>query len=329
MRGAKMCGRAGCLLPGKAAIRGGSDSEAGLPAILPVRADRPLRGVLLRLASIICFILMSTALKACDTLPLGQLVFFRSLIGLLPILLFVAWQGELRSAFRTNNIRGHLVRGVIGITGMSMGFFALTRLPLPEATTINYAAPLITIVLGAAVLHEKVDAGKWLAVGVGLIGVLVIAWPRLTLFTSGSGLDTGQSLGALVALLATFVVAIAALTIRTLTRTEKSTSIVLIFSVFASTLSFCTIVFGWAMPTPQQWALLISGGVLGGLGQIFATEAFRHAEISTLAPLEYTSVILALGLGYVVFGDVPTPHMLIGGVLVVAAGLFVVFRASR
>jgi drug/metabolite transporter (DMT)-like permease len=300
-----------------------------VPDPLPPRLDRPLLGIAYRLASITSFTVMSAMIKACDDLPTGELVFFRSAMALLPIGIFLAMRGELRDGFRTGNVGAHLFRSAVGLSGMSCGFFALTRLPLPEATTINYASPLIAVVLGALVLHERVGAGRWLAVAVGLGGVVVIAWPRLTLFGSGAGLDFDQSVGAAAALAGALISAGAALLIRTLTRTERSSTIVLYYAVLASVLSFGTIVFGWAMPTPGQWALLIGAGILGGIGQILFTEAFRLTEVSTLAPLEYSSVVLAVAFGYFFFGDVPTLHMLLGGVLVVAAGLYIVFRAGR
>jgi drug/metabolite transporter (DMT)-like permease len=288
-----------------------------------------MRGIVLRLAAIAGFMLMSVMIKACDDLPPGELVFFRSAAALLPLFAFLAWRRELGQAFQTSNLRGHLIRASVGVLGIGSGFYALTKLPLPEVTTINYASPLIAVALGALVLRERVDRGRWLAIGIGLTGVLITAWPRLSMATSGRGLDVDQSIGALVALGGALIAAIVTLLVRTLTRTERSSTIVLYLSLLSSVYSLATIVFGWVMPTPGQWVLLIGAGILGGIAQALFTEALRHAEVSTLAPLEYTSVVLAIGFGYFVFGDAPTPYMLVGGALVIAAGLYIVLRARR
>ena len=119
------------------------------------------------------------------------------------------------------------------------------------------------------------------------------------------------------------------LLVRNLVHTEKTATIVLWFSLTASVMALLSIPFGWQALSPMQVVFLVSAGICGGIAQILMTEAYRYAEASTVAPFEYTSLMLAIAVGYVAFGDVPTIHMLIGGAIVIGAGIFIVWREQR
>lgn len=285
-------------------------------------------GIALKVVSVMFFVVMSALLKAAPDVPVGQMIFFRSFFAVFPILLFLAWRGELVEGFRTSRPLAHVGRGLIGMAGMSLIFFALTRLPLPEATTINYATPLLIVIFGAVFLKETVRFYRWSAVIVGLGGVLIVMWPRLTVLTGG-GAGLNETLGALAALGGCVTAALASLTIRNLLQTERSATIVVYFSLSCSVFALLTLPFGWVVPDRVTLVLLIGSGLLGGLGQICLTEAYRHADISVVAPFEYSSMLVAIVLGYVVFGDVPTIQMLVGGSIVVASGIFIILRERR
>jgi drug/metabolite transporter (DMT)-like permease len=258
--------------------------------------------------------------------PAGQIVFFRSFFAIFPILLVLAMRHELQGAFSTSRPGSHLVRGMVGVAAMGLGFFALTRLPLPEAITLNYAQPLLVVVFSALFMGETVRIFRWAAVAIGLVGVVIISWPNLTLFTSGEGLSNEQTLGVLAALGGAAFSAVAMLLVRRLVAVEKTATIVLWFSLTASLFALATIPFGWVALSATQAALLIGAGIFGGIGQILMTESYRHAQLSTIAPFEYTSMLLAIAIGFFIFGDIPTVHMLIGGLIVVGAGLFIIWR---
>jgi drug/metabolite transporter (DMT)-like permease len=212
---------------------------------------------------------------------------------------------------------------------MGLGFFALTRLPLPEAITLNYAQPLLVVVLSALFLGETVRAFRWSAVVIGLVGVCIVSWPKLTLFRSGAVMEDQEMLGVAAALAGAAVSAGAMLLVRNLVRTEKTGTIVLWFSLTASIISLLSFPLGWAGLSATQSALLISAGICGGIAQLLMTEGYRHADVSTVAPFEYTSMILGIAVGYFAFGDVPTIHMLVGGAIVVGAGIFIIWREQR
>jgi drug/metabolite transporter (DMT)-like permease len=209
---------------------------------------------------------------------------------------------------------------------MGLGFFALTRLPLPEAITLNYAQPLLVVLFSAVFLHETIRVYRWSAVIVGLVGVVIISWPNLTMFTSGQGMHRDQAWGVAAALIAAAISAVAMLLVRQLVKTEKTSTIVLWFSLTATVLALATLPFGWTPLDRWQVAFLVCAGFCGGVGQILMTESYRHAEASTVAPFEYTSMILGIVVGYLAFSDVPTFYTLVGGLIVVGAGLFIIWR---
>lgn len=296
----------------------------------PVAADaNPLTGIVLKVISVTFLVSMQSLIKASGDVPPGQIVFFRSFFAVLPIIVMLAWQRELRTALSTSRPLSHIARGVVGVTAMSLGFFALTKLPLPEAITLNYAQPLLLVAFSAIFMGEVVRAFRWTAVVIGLFGVVIISWPNLTLLASPAGLGHDQALGVIAALCGAAVSAVAALLVRRLVHTERTATIVLWFSLTATTASLLTIPFGWIWLTPFQYGCLITAGFAGGIGQILMTECYRHAPMSTIAPFEYSSMILAIVIGYFVFGDLPTAYTLVGGTIVVAAGMFIIWREQK
>ncbi|MFD2057734.1 DMT family transporter [Mesorhizobium calcicola] len=288
-----------------------------------------LTGITLKIVSVAVFVGMSTCIKAAGTVPAGQIVFFRSFFAIFPIVAFLAFKGKLGTAFTTKRPLNHIARGVVGVCAMGLGFFALTRLPLPEAITLNYAQPLLVVVFSSIFLGEAIRVYRWSAVAVGLVGVLIISWPELTLLNSDEALGDQEVLGVIAALVAAAISAVAMLLVRNLVQSERTATIVLWFSVTASVMALLSQPFGWQALTPRQAALLVAAGFCGGLGQILMTSAYRHAEASVVAPFEYTSMILGVVVGYLVFGDVATLNMLVGGLIVVAAGIFIIWRERQ
>lgn len=291
-----------------------------------------MRGILLKVCSVTVFVAMSTCIKAAgegmaDSIPAGQIVFFRSLFAMIPILVFLGVKGQLRTAFATANPVSHLARGLVGVMAMGLGFYGLTKLPLPDVIAIGYAMPLLTVVFAAIFLRETVRIYRWSAVLVGLAGVMIISWPRLSLFSGGGG--TQEALGALAVLASAALGASAMVLVRRLIKTERTPTIVLYFSLSATVLSLITLPFGWADLGMETAALLVAAGFFGGVGQILLTACYRYADVSTIAPFEYTSIILGIAIGYLLFGDVPTAAMLTGTVIVVSAGIYIIWREHR
>ena len=288
---------------------------------------RPLHGILLKIASVLVFIVMASLIKATAArVPPGEAVFFRSFFAIPVIVIWLAWRHELASGFRARDPFGHLWRGVVGTLAMGLGFAGLAFLPLPDVTAIGYAAPLLTVVFAAMFLGEQVRAFRITAVAVGMVGVLIVLSPRLTL---GAGLSEAQTLGVVLVLGGAVFAALAQVFVRKLVQTEQTSAIVFWFSVTASALALVTLPFGWVVPGPGDAALLVLAGLLGGVGQVLLTSSYRHADASVIAPFEYVSILFALAIGYWAFGEVPTLTMLGGAALVIAAGVMIIWRERQ
>lgn len=286
-------------------------------------------GIFLKVASVCVFVGMSSLIKATDGVPIGEIVFFRSFFAIFPITVYLAVRGQLRGAFQTGDIGGHVVRAFVGVLAMALSFYGLTQLPLPEAISIGYAMPLLAVVFGAVFLHETVRLYRWSAVLIGMAGVLTITVPQLTVFSEPGEANSGAAWGALAALVAAGFAAFAVIQVRRLIRTERTPTIVIYFSITASLLALVSLPFGWVVPDRTQAILLVLAGFAGGVGQILLTQSYRHADTSTIAPFEYSSLLLSLVIGYFVFGDIPTAATLTGALIVVAAGIFIIFREHQ
>ncbi|WP_134679470.1 DMT family transporter [Paracoccus ravus] len=292
--------------------------------------ESPLRGILLKCISVVVFTIMASLIKATSEaglgVPPGQQIFFRSLFAIPVILIWLIWRRELSVGLKTFRPMGHFYRGVVGTMAMGMGFWALSLLPFPEVTAIGYAAPLMTVIFAAMFLGEEVRLFRLSMVVMGLLGVVIVLSPRLT---AGAELDPGQQLGAVVTLTGAACTAMAMIFVRKLVQEERTSAIVFWFSVTSTLLSLLTLPFGWVMPSPGTLALLITIGLLGGLGQILLTSAYRYADASLVAPFEYASMLLALLIGWFVFDEAPTMVMLAGAALVITAGILIIWRERQ
>lgn len=289
----------------------------------------PIRGILLKVFSVTAFVGMQSCIKLTGgELPTGQVSFYRSAFAILPILLYLAFKGELRTAFQTSNPFGHLKRGLLGVASMIVGFYGLILLPMPDAIAIGYAMPLLAVVFAAVFLRENVRVYRWSAVFVGMIGVFIISWPKLTLF-SEQGLESQAAVGACAVLLAAALGATAMLQLRQLVQEERTATIVLFFSLTASVLSAMSWFFGWQVLTWETLGFMVMAGFFGGLGQILLTESYRFADVSTIAPFEYCSIILGSIIAFLLFDEIPTLTTLIGAFFVIGAGIFIIFREHQ
>lgn len=290
---------------------------------------QPLKGIAFKITAIALFSVMAAMIKAtADEVPAGQAVFFRSFFALFVIFGWLLQRGEMPQGLRVNNTMGHVWRGVIGTTSMAMNFAALGLLPLPEVTAIGFAAPLMTVIFAAMFLGEEVRAFRLTAVGIGLIGVCVVLWPRLTIFDADQA-SAMATVGVMLVLGSALFRALAQIHIRKLVQTDQTSAIVFYFSLTASCLSLLTLPFGWVVPTWEQTALLVTAGLIGGVAQIMLTSCYRFAPASVVASFDYVAMLFAILIGYVWFSEIPTPQMLIGASIVIAAGILIIWRERQ
>jgi drug/metabolite transporter (DMT)-like permease len=280
-------------------------------------------GIALQLGATFSFTVMGALVRYVGgRVPLGEQVFTRSFFALIPLVAMLLWRNQLASAVRTKNPFGHVRRGLTGVIAMVCMFAALARLPLVDATAIGFATPLINVALAAIFLGEKVHVFRWTAVAVGFIGVMVMLSPHLF----GAEREATSAAGALYAITGAFLTAAAMTQVRHMSATETTASLVFSFSLIATLASLASIPWGWIKPSPMDSLILFLTGIVGGIAQIMITESYRHAGAGTVAPFSYTAMLWSIALGFFIFGEVPEAIVLIGAALVIAAGLFVIFR---
>lgn len=290
-------------------------------------SHRPGLAIGLKLAAIFLFTAMSALVKATsDVVPPGEAVFFRSFFAIPVIVAWLALRGDLARGLVAKKPMNHVLRGVLGTSAMGMTFAGLGLLPLPEVTAIGYATPIFTVILAALMLGERIRLIRISAVAMGLVGVLIMIWPRLG---GGAGLQDGATLGAALILAATMARALVQIHIRKMVQTENTAAIVFWFSATASVLSLLTLPFGWVVPDAGTLAVLVLIGLVGGVAQILVTSSYRFGPASMLAPIDYASMIFAILIGYVWFAELPTLVMLIGASLVIAGNILVIWRERQ
>lgn len=283
-----------------------------------------LVGVALKVGSTLVFTIMVVLIKfASERVPPGELVFARSFFGSVPIVAMLIWRGELASALSTRNPWGHVRRAAVGTTSMFCWFASLSFLPIPDATAINYAGPLFGVVFAALILGETVRIYRWSAVAIGFVGVLIVLSGQISALHEIGG---DRAIGAILALVAAFFAALASITIRQLTATESTGAVVFYFSMSAAAIALLSLPFGWVMPDPATAVTLVGAGLFGGVGQVMLTEAYRRAEASVIAPFDYINMLWVVILAYAIFGDIPTPTVVAGTAIVIASGVFVIWR---
>jgi len=281
------------------------------------------KAILLKVASALVFAVMSVLVRWLgDRYPVGQVVFFRSAFAVVPVVIIYALRRELIAALRIGRPIGHLGRGLTAVGAMFCNFTALALLPVVDATALSFVAPLFAVALSALVLKERVRIYRWSAVFLGFSGVLVMLLPQ---FDAGRSSGSG-TLGVVMGVVGAVFAAGSSIQTRALTTSESTSSIVLYFSLICTLAGLATWPLGWLMPSGPELAALIVIGICGGVAHILLTESYRLAPASLIAPFDYTSMLWALVLGFLVFGEVPSVLVFVGAGIIATAGLFVIWR---
>lgn len=293
-----------------------------MPAVSPGQehSHHPVLGIAFKLASVLFLSGMAACVKTLGaSVPAGQTMFFRGAISMLVVAL-VAWRTEGLYLLKTRNWRAHAARSLAGTVSMFFWFTALTMIPLAEMTAISFAVPLFLTVLAMIFLAERIHWYRWTALGIGFLGVLVIVGPQL----SAAG---GSALGAGVGLMAAVSAAFALMFLRRMSGHEHVLTITFYFFLTSTVAAALTGLVGeWPMPAGRQWLVLGLTGLFGALGQLLMTYAYRYAEASLVAPLDYLAMLVAVAIGFYVFGETPHFATWIGAPLVIIAGGIILWR---
>jgi drug/metabolite transporter (DMT)-like permease len=245
-----------------------------------------------------------------------EVAFFRCLFGLLVLVPFLA-------GTRSYRIGGspwmHLLRALVGVSGMFCGFYAITYLPLATATAITFTKPLFLIVLAVLFLGEVVRWRRWTATAVGFLGVLIVARPGSEVFSPAM----------LIALLGSFLIADVAVLVKKLSVTDRNVTIMFYFAVITTLVAAVPAYFVWQVPLGIEWPLLIFVGAAASLGQYCTLRALRIAEATAVMPFDYTRLLFAGVFGYFFFGEVPDGWTLLGIAVLVGSTLYIAQREIR
>lgn len=276
-----------------------------------------LRGAVIMIVAVGSLTLLDAGMKTLSAsyAPL-QVAALRGLASLPFVLLWVAFRGGFRQLLRVR-LPLHLLRGALGIFMLVAFVYGVRTLPLSEAYSIFFVAPLLITVFAALLLRERVGWRRWVAIGVGLAAVVFVLNP------SGAGMI---SKAGVAILLAAIGYAISAITVRVLGRTDSTESMVFWLMFFVAAGAGLLSLPEWRPIAPQHWIVIAGIAVTGSIGQWAITEAFRIAESSFIAPLEYTALAWGAGLDFLLWQAVPSARALIGAAVIIASGLYLMRR---
>ncbi len=290
--------------------------KVSMPAVArvqnPVKASLMMMGAGLMVTLMVVFARLAAANHA-----IIEITFWRNLVGAIAVACLLALQGRRGgpgfAILKTNRPGAHIVRGLIGLTGLSLNFWAVTLLPLAQQTALFFAMPLMVTVLAIPLLKERVDWRRWSGVLLGFCGILVMTSP-----TGGGAVNL---FGVAVALGGAFFTALVAIALRNLGSTEPETRTVFFFCTLAAILSACFLPWFWTTPTPYTFLCLLACGLSGTTAQILTTRAYAMAPAAFLSPFNYLSILYSTLFGWLLWGEWPDHAVFVGAVIVIASGV--------
>ena len=291
----------------------------GLP--LPDLRERVLTGIMLTSAAYYVFSLQDAAIKLMVVgFSVWQILFFRS-VTILAIGLATGGFRLFADSARSPILKSMLLRSFLILSAWLCYYTASRDLQLAELTTIYFAAPVIVTILSVALLKEAVPPVRWIAVVVGFVGVFLACNP----------VHLGLSTPVLLVLAAAFLWALSIVLLRMIAKRERTIVQLVLNNAFFLVTAGVPMLLYWRTPTLPELGMLVGIGVLGGVAQFTLFEGMKHAPASVIAPFEYTSLVWAFGLGYLIWNDVPRPEVYLGAALIMGAGLLIIaserFRA--
>jgi len=264
--------------------------------------------------SICAFSVMDLIVKWSENYPVGEVLFFRGLFGMITIF-FLIPREKYFNFYKTKRPMLHFKRCIAGLIAIVAIFIALRNLPLATVVSISFAAPIFTTIMSIFFLSEKVGLYRWLAVIVGFIGILIISQPGFTSFNI-------YYIYPIIFCLGLSYVAIA---IKKLSSTEPVWLIGFYFSFSIMIISFFTFHQGWIIPNLLDLFLLSMVGILGGLANLWLTQSYKYSDVSLVTPIKYLALVFGIFFGYLIWDEVPSIKTLTGASLVIISS-FIIFR---
>lgn len=283
-----------------------------------------MQGIGLRLLSAFLLTAMSAVVRIlADSVPIGQIMFWRSAVAILPICIYLALQGNFPRGLKTKHPGLHVTRSLLGAFSMAMSFLSLAYLPVANAQALAYLAPILVLPMAAFLLGETIS--RWLvaAILVGFAGVVFLLFEALEFPGHGAWIGVGAGL------MFAFTMAFVRVHTKTMTRSENASSIAFYFAVVAAGIGLLTWPFGWVPMGNGLWIWLVLAGLIGGIGHIVSNEAVARAPVSTLAPFDFTGLIWALGFDLILFATFPGTLGMLGVFAITLAAILVTVVSGR
>ena len=285
----------------------------------PVRREHIPLGIAYMVAATILFAASSAASKwLVATYPVGEVLFTRTAVSLITCALFILPRTGF-AVFHTQRLSHHVMRSVSQGFSQTFLLIAFSLMPLAGAIAINFSSPLFATLVSALLLKEAVGMARWAALLVGFCGVLIVTNP---------GADTFQ-IGALFALANAVLYGSVTAAVRGMTATESAETLTLYQLTLLTAFFTLLLPLGWVTPTPADAVWIVFNGASNAVGQYWWTRALHLAPASAVAPFYYLSLIWASVLGFAVWGEIPTVSLIVGSAVVVASGLFLIWRESN
>ncbi len=274
-----------------------------------------------RLVSVLAFTTMGALIKLAERrgASLAELLFFRQALAM-PVVCAAVVLGPGLATLKTQRLPAHILRTAIGLMSMSLMFSAVIMLPLAEATTLQFTVPIFATILSAVILREPTGIHRWGAVLAGFAGVLLVTQP-------GSGHI--PLLGAATGLSAALLSATVSILLRHIGKSERPTTTVFYFSLLSMVPLTPWFVLSVGGLDAGTWALLVLIGLTGGVGQIAMTSSLSLAPVAVVVPMDYSGLVWATLYGWLLFDGLPTPMTWVGAPIIIASGLYIVWREHR
>ncbi len=265
--------------------------------------------------SVLSFSIMDISVKLMSSsYPVGQLVFFRGFLGLIPIFFIIPFN-RYKNLFETTKLKLHIGRAVAGTFAMVNLYLGLKFLPIADAITISFAAPIFATIFSIIFLNEIVRFYRWFAIIIGIIGVVVVLKPGTAMFSYYSFFPILFCIGF----------AIISILIKKLSKTEPDYLISMFFTIALILTGFVSYFFGWNEINKEDIIYLFAIGIFGSTGNIFLTMSIRKADVSLVTPVKYLSLLFAIMAGIFIFGEAISYLTLLGAFLIIVSTA-IIFR---
>lgn len=286
---------------------------------VPARIDRVPRGIMFMLGATVMFAISSAITKwQVGSYSFAEVLFFRAVVSLAACMFLILPRTGL-AVFRTSRLRDHIGRSSTQAVAQSLLVIAFSMMPLGGAVAINFSAPLFATLFAAIWLHERVGHARSVALIVGFLGVVVVAAPGADSFRIGALFAIGNAVlfGSVTA------------AVRGMTTTESAETLTM-YQMVVLTVVFTVgmAVFGFVWPGNRDLGAMLVNGAFNGLGQYWWTRSLALAPPAAVGPFYYFSLVWAIGLGFLFWGDIPTLPLLLGSAVVVGSGLYLLWHET-